>query len=143
MDLEDVKEKLLSIHSAGFEPDWYLLPWFNPAVCKFYLEHAVEVIPTSIRWGNGKPFQCHWNSLEYATEHPGATPWFGFQYLQWASLNGEPIEASWELHSWVVEVDGSIIDSGQYEPAATRYVGVPWSWALHDLIAASGEQPME
>lgn len=133
--LQDVKQKLCSIHPGIFEPDDYLAAWFNPAVAQYYVEHAVEIVPTSIRWGQGKPFQCHLNSLTYACEHPGAIPYFGFQYLEWASVGGEEAAASWEVHSIAVEQDGTVIDSGEYVPAATRYVMIPWDWKLHNLIA--------
>ena len=132
---QDVKDFLLSKEQGIFEPDDYIGAWFKPAVSTYFIGHAVEVISKTIRWGEGLVFQCHRNALTYASEHPGSTPWFGFQYLQWASVTGEASAASWEVHSWVVEANGAIVDSGEYVPEATRYFGVPWSWELYDLIA--------
>ena len=134
-NLQDVKDFLLRIQHGVFEPDDYLEAWMPPSLSTYFIERATEVFPTSIQWGIGLPFQCHLNSLNYAAEHPGTTPYFGYQYLQWASVCGEESAASWELHSWVVEADCSIVDSGQYVPEATRYVGVPWSWELYGAIA--------
>lgn len=132
--LQDVKDYLLSIQDGVFEPEDYLEAWLTPSVCTYFIEHAVEVVPKRIQWGIGKPFQCHMNTLTYAAAHDGATPWFGMQYLQWADAMGGESAASWELHSWVVEADGSIVDSGEYVPEVTRYIGVKWSWELFDLM---------
>lgn len=140
MTLQEVKQKLLDIKPAAFEPDWYLLPWFNPAVCEYYVANAVEIVPTAIRWGQGKPFCCHLNSLEHASTHPGSVPYWGMQYLEWAPVYGQEVAASWEVHSIAVEPDGTVIDSGEYVPAKTRYVMVPWSWQLHDLLTKGMER---
>mgnify|MGYP001082644186 CR=1 FL=1 len=135
MTLRDVKDRLLAIQHGAFEPDWYLSKWFNPEGARYYVANAVEVIPTSIRWGVGKACQCHLNSLSYALQHPGSVAWFGMQYLEWAPVAGLPVEPTWEVHSIAVEPDGTVIDSGEYQPRVTRYVMVPWDWQLHDLLA--------
>jgi hypothetical protein len=130
--LQSVKDYLLSIQHGVFEPDDYLKAWLPPAVCTYFLEHAVEIIPKAIRWGIGRPFECHRNALEYAAEHPGTTPYFGFQYA--LRLDGE----SWELHSFAMEPDETVIDSGTEAPQCVRYFAVEWSWELYDLIAKNG-----
>ncbi|MCC2642035.1 MAG: hypothetical protein K0S45_2448 [Nitrospira sp.] len=128
--LQGIKEKLLSIDPGVFEPDCYLEAWFDPAVCRYLLDNAMEILPTAIRWGVGRPCECQRSALEYASGHPRATPWFGFQLLK---LRGDMW--SWEVHSSALEEDGTIIDSGTEEPEYVRYFAVPWSWELYALPA--------
>ena len=81
-------------------------PAICPGVCKYFLDHAVEIIPTTIGLQYGpNPYKCHVNALEYAAGHPGAFQWFGFQYL---FLEGGE---TWELHSFAIEADGTLINS--------------------------------
>ena len=133
--LRDVKEFLLRKEQGTFEPDSYLEAWMSTAVSTYFLERAVEVIPTAIRFGIGRPFECHRNSLEYASGHPGATAWFGFQNLH---LEGE--EEAWYLHSFATEPHGTLIDSGEYVPQAVRYFAVEWSWQLFNLMRKRVDQ---
>lgn len=129
--LQQVKERLLSIETGDFEPDWYLSKWLPPAVCEYFLNNVIEVFPSSVQWGVGKPGRCHLNAMEYAMENLGATPFFGLQYC--AMWEGEA--PTWEVHSWVVLPDGSIIDSGRYVPEVVRYVGIKWSAKLMEMLA--------
>jgi hypothetical protein len=105
----------------------------------YFLEHAVEVIPATIRFGIGIPFQCHMNALTYAGDNPGTTPYFGFQLLH--MLDGW----HWFLHSFVVDVDGSILDSGLEASTdtddgsmAVRYFAVEWGLGAFRCDAEEG-----
>lgn len=129
MTLEHVKAKLLSIHPGAFEEEDYLAAWINPGVAQYFLANYVEVVPKAIRFRAGRPYQCHRNSLEFAAGHPGAVPYLGFQLFD---LYGE---WWWYLHSFVIDADGTLMDSGM-ETETARYFGVPWSWELHDLLTA-------
>lgn len=127
-NLQDVKEYLLLKQQGAFEPDDYLGAWYEPTLCAYFLERAVEIVPKTIRFGIGLPYQCHMNSLTYAGEHPGSVAFFGFQ---WRRHLGEDC---WDLHSFVVDQDGTLIDSGEHVLDEVRYFGVPWSVELHDVI---------
>ena len=103
-------------------------PWMVEGVATYFREHAIEVKPKTIQFGIGRPLDCHLNALEYATEHPGATPWFDFQLFD---LYGE---SWWYLHSFGIDADSTLSDSGMESKTTPRYVAVRWGWELHDLI---------
>lgn len=86
---------------------------------RYFFDNAVVLRPRKVVYNVGRPLDCHRNALEYASSHPGATPYFG-----WRLLSDEE-GYLWWLHSIVVDQDGTVLDSGD---AATDpiYVVIPW-----------------
>lgn len=122
--LFELQQRLLRIHHGVFQDDANVLPWITPVVASLLLEHAVEMRPQSIRYKEGRPLDRHRNALEYATLNPRATAWFGFSL----SLG------CWWLHSWVLEEDGTVIDSGP-PTAPAIYAGLLWGLELYTAIS--------
>ena len=122
-----LRQRLLEIHYGSFQDDAYLLPWITPAIAGLLLTHGEEMRAAQVVYGVGRPLDCHRNALELATSHPRVLPWFGFSLCR----------GVWWIHSWVVDGDGVVIDSGPPTDPAL-YFGIKWGWELYRLIPKRG-----
>lgn len=133
--LNRFQQRLLRIHPGGFQPDEYLLRWCPPLLADLLEEHAVELKPQRIVYVEGEygPLECHRNALAYGTQHPSASPWYGF------SLYGNNRKGhGWWIHSVCLDQDGTLIDPAP--PASpAHFLGIPWGIELFRLLA---QQPV-
>lgn len=113
--LNDLQQRLLTLHPGYFQDDAYLRSWCTPAISTRLLERGVVLRPERVVYRAGAPMQCHENALTYATLHETATAYFGLGLYQ----------GCWWVHSFCVEADGLLIDSSEPTTPAL-YFGVEW-----------------
>ena len=129
--LRKIQQQLLELHHpAIFEPNRYVKAWFKPEVCSTFLQHATVIRPHRIKYHIGLAFMCHENSFRYAFENQSGHPYLGFRLFD----DGDDV-LRWCVHSFVLEHDGTVVDSGGLIPpgAPAVFYGMPWTVRLVEV----------
>lgn len=113
--LQQLQQRLLTLHHGHFQDDAYLRSWCTPAISAMLLARGVVLRPGRVVYGVGVPMRCHANALTYATLHDSAAAHFGFGLYR----------GLWWIHSFCVAAGGSVIDSSEPTTPAL-YFGVEW-----------------
>jgi hypothetical protein len=142
-DMGLLKQRLLSIESAGdFEPETQWAKWATAEAVRLLLDEGRVLRPDRVRNFPGAKLRCHQNALIWAGCHPGVVPWFGFRCIHpWWVLGDEA--RLWWVHSWCVDLDGTVLDSERELGTFDRewglgsegiYYGVPWTAELYTTM---------
>lgn len=125
-----IKQNLLRLHPATFDPDDFLARWFPPAVSNLFLAHAVEMRckAMTVHRISGPPLQCFATAGLHATKNPDLVPCLGF------ILTNEPEWGGW--HWWLHArcVNPARTERWETDPSASLgegFVGVPYCRELY------------
>lgn len=126
--LQQLQQRLLTLHPGYFQDAAYLRSWCTPAISALLLARGAVQRPDAVMYGVGVPMRCHENALSYATLHATATAYFGLGLYK----------GLWWVHSWCGEAEGDrvvVIDSSP--EACAVYFGIEWR-EVYPLIPKRG-----
>lgn len=132
--IEQLKQRLRTIHEAGFQNARYLQEyWCPPTVALLLFQEGQEMRPARIQHTPGyEPLQCFSNALLNWLKAPATSlPYVGLAVYG----NHQPTQQNeiWWPHCWVMCDDGTLLDSAELSPTP-HYVGVPLGSALFRAV---------